>query len=146
LLSEISRFAPDLPQDEVISNDLARKMPYLQAIIKEGLRWFPPVTGMLYKQVPPEGDEWKGVKLPPGAQVSWCVVGVMRSKEFWGDDADEFRPERWLDVESEAKLKEMDARVGLVFGYGKWQCLGRDVALMELNKVFVEVSRGHDLV
>jgi cytochrome P450 len=115
-------------------------MPYLQAVIKEGLRWFPPVTGMLSKQVPPNGDEWKGVKLPPGTVVGVSAWGVMRAAQFWGDDAAEFRPERWLEADP-ARLKEMDATLALTFGYGKWQCLGKDVALMELNKVFVEVSQ-----
>jgi len=29
----------------------------------------------------------------------------------------------------------------MVFGYGKYQCLGKNVAYMELNKVFVELLR-----
>ena len=121
-------------------------MPYLQAAIKEGLRWYPPVTGMMSKQVPPGGDEWKGVALPAGAQVGFCLWGVMRDADFWGADADEFRPERWIDeTMTIERKKEMEARVGLVFGYGKWQCLGREVASVELNKVFVEVSCFHSL-
>jgi hypothetical protein len=35
----------------------------------------------------------------------------------------------------------MEATLELVFGHGRWQCLGRNVALIELNKVYVEVSR-----
>lgn len=34
----------------------------------------------------------------------------------------------------------MEKVLELVFAGGKWQCLGSNVALMELNKVFVEVS------
>jgi len=30
--------------------------------------------------------------------------------------------------------------VDIVFGYGKYLCLGRNVAFMELNKIFVQVS------
>ena len=36
-------------------------------------------------------------------------------------------------------MKEREATLELVFGYGRWQCLGRNVALIELNKIFVEV-------
>ncbi len=94
---------------------------------------------MLSKQVPAGGDEWKGVALPAGAQVGACFWGLMRDNEFWGEDADEFRPERWLGTTAERR-KEMEGMMGLVFGYGKWQCLGKEVAMIELNKVFVEVS------
>ncbi|RXG41783.1 hypothetical protein VDGE_30535 [Verticillium dahliae] len=140
LLSEIAALTPALTADQVISDERARKLPYLQAVIKEGLRWFPPVTGMLSKQVPPSGDEWKGVRLPPGTLVGFSAWGVMRARHFWGDDAAEFRPERWLEVPLE-RLREMEATLGLTFGYGKWHCLGKEVALIELNKVFVEASR-----
>ena len=35
----------------------------------------------------------------------------------------------------------MERNNDLVFGYGKYQCLGKPVALLELNKVFVELLR-----
>ena len=47
----------------------ARALPYLQACIKEGLRLFPPVTGLLSKMVPPEGDTIDGVFLPGGTDI-----------------------------------------------------------------------------
>lgn len=138
LLAEITALAPALGADEVISDARARGMPYLQAVIKEGLRWFPPVTGMLSKMVPAGGVEWKGVRLPAGTQVGFGVWSAMRAPDSWGSDADEFRPERWLEA-SPDQLRNMEATLSLVFGSGKWSCLGKDTALMELNKVFVEV-------
>lgn len=139
LMAEIATFAPGLGKDEVISDELAKRMPYLQAVIKEGFRWYPPITGLLSKRVPPEGDEWNGVRLPGGANIACSIVGIQRNKEFWGQDANEFRPERWLEVGPD-RLKAMEATMMLNFGYGRWQCLGKDLAFMELNKVLVEVS------
>ncbi|KAK5652815.1 hypothetical protein OQA88_9481 [Cercophora sp. LCS_1] len=52
--------------------------------------------------------------------------------------------ERWLDA-GPAGLKAMEATMALTFGYGKSQCLGKEVALMELNKVFVELLRRFEL-
>lgn len=128
-----------LPLDKVITDAQARDIPYLQAVIKEGLRIFPPITGLMSKEVPAHGDTFKGVWLPGGTKIGNCTWGVFRRKDFWGEDADSFRPERWLEAEA-GKLTEMESVVDLVFGFGKYQCLGRNIAFLELNKVFVEVS------
>ena len=52
-----------------IKDQEARALPYLQACIKEGLRMFPPVTGLVSKMVPPEGDTINGVFLPGGTDI-----------------------------------------------------------------------------
>lgn len=49
-----------------------------------------------------------------------------------------FRPERFLEGELE-KIRHLEQTLQLVFAHGKWQCLGQNVALIELNEVFVEV-------
>ena len=114
-------------------------MPYLQAIIKEGLRMCPPITGLLAKEVPQGGDSFKGYFLPEGTHIGYSIWNMMRQVETWGNDRNEFRPERWLEASPE-RLQKMDSVWELVFAHGRWQCLGKKVALMELNKIFVEVS------
>lgn len=118
----------------------ARRLPYLQAVIKEGLRAFAPVTGLMSVTVPPGGEVMHGMTVPEGTQVGWSAFGVLRHKDVFGEDADLFRPERWLDAHAD-QLKAMTAQWELVFKYGKWQCLGKTIALIELNKVFVEVCQ-----
>lgn len=135
LRQEISTAAPSAP---VITDREARQMPFLQAVIKEGLRIFPPVAGLMAKQAPPEGHRWKGRFIPPGTRVGSCAWGIFRREDIWGQDAKEFRPERWLESEP-GKLTEMEGTLELIFSYGRWQCLGRPIALIELNKIFVQV-------
>jgi cytochrome P450 len=122
-----------------ITDAEARNLPYLQAIIKEGLRICPPVVGLQAKLVPPGGDMINGQFVPAGTKVGTAVFGMMRNKKIFGEDADVFRPERWLDASPE-KIKEREQAVDLVFGSGRFRCLGSSVALIELNKIFVEVS------
>ncbi|OHE95151.1 cytochrome P450 [Colletotrichum orchidophilum] len=131
----------------VVSDAEAREMPYLQAVIKEGLRIFPPVTGQMSKEVSNggAGDDFKGVHLPEGTRIGYCAWGIFRRQDIWGQDSHVFRPERWLDADTE-QLRLMEGTLEIVFGYGRWQCLGRNVALMELNKVFVELLRRFDLI
>jgi cytochrome P450 len=52
-----------------IRDSEARQLPYLQACIKEALRLWPPVTGLLQKVVPPEGDTFDGIFIPGGTFI-----------------------------------------------------------------------------
>lgn len=134
LLAEISNSAISKP----ITDSEARKMPYLQAVIKEGLRIFPPVTGLMFKDVPRGGDILNGYYVPENTKLGYCAFGLMLDTKLWGNDAKMFRPERWLEGNLE-EIRTKEANLDLVFGYGRWQCLGKSVAQIELNKVFVEV-------
>ncbi|KXH59500.1 hypothetical protein CNYM01_14279 [Colletotrichum nymphaeae SA-01] len=97
------------------------------------------------KEVPKGGDTFKGVHLPEGTRIGYGAWGIFRRGDVWGQDADDFRPDRWLTADAES-LRSMEATLELVFGHGKWKCLGRNVAMMELQKLFVELLRRFDLV
>lgn len=88
------------------------------------------------KQVPPEGDTINGMFVPGGTQIGYSAWGIFRNKKIWGEDAHVFRPERWLDG---GNIREQELALEQIFAAGRYQCLGKNVALMELNKVFVEV-------
>ncbi|KAL7916625.1 cytochrome P450 [Trichoderma velutinum] len=128
---------------DVITDGEAKVLPYLQAVIKEGFRIFPPIAGLMSKEVPPEGDTWNGVFIPGGTRVGYSIWAITRRQDIWGEDALKFRPERWLNI-SPDKLKEMESTLDLIFSYGRWLCLGKVIALIELNKVFVELIRRFD--
>jgi len=134
LLEEISNASISSPITDVES----RKLPYLHAVIKEGLRIFPPVTGLMLKEVPAGGDTLNGLFIPEKTAIGWSAFGLMRNEKVWGDDAKMFRPERWLEGSPE-EIQKKELNLEMVFGYGKYQCLGKNVARMELNKIFVEV-------
>lgn len=62
----------------------------------------------------------------------------MRSKTLFGEDAEMFRPERFLEAD-EATRVEMQRNVELTFGYGRWMCAGKAIAFLEINKTVFEV-------
>lgn len=136
-LSDVTRNAGG-----IITHAEALTLPYLQAVIREGLRIYPPATGLVGKLVPsPGGDTVHGFKLPEGTTLGQNLWGLCRRKDLWGPDADIFRPERWLEAESDqARLREMITAQDMVFGYGKYQCLGKGMVGMELGKVYFEAS------
>ena len=121
----------------VITDKEARGLPYLQAVILEGLRLHTPLGGLVPKIVPPEGDIINGIFVPGGTEISVNAWAIMRN-EIFGEDVECFRPERWLTI-SDSKYAEMARIVDLSFGSGRFKCLGRTTALVELNKVLVEV-------
>jgi cytochrome P450 len=90
------------------------------------------------KVTPPEGDTINGFFVPGGVNIATNTWALMRSENVFGPDVNCFRPERWLNI-SGAKYAEMARVVDLVFGSGRYKCLGRTIAWMELNKIIVEV-------
>lgn len=138
LLVELDRAQADKTISSPVQVSEAKQLPYLQAVIREGMRIYPGGTPLCFKTVPPGGDEVAGYKLPAGTQVGMDTWGALRNKEFWGDDADVFRPERWLNVPP-AQLSVMIECLDFQFGYGRYQCLGRPLVFMELNKALPEV-------
>ncbi|KAK4234750.1 cytochrome P450 [Achaetomium macrosporum] len=135
-------------EDGVVSFAAAKQLPYLQAVIREGLRIWPPVRNILPKDVPPGGDmvmvQGKPVFLPGGVDIGVSTLAMHRDKKVYGEDADMFRPERWFEPDQE-RLAVMTRVNNLTFGYGRWECLGKNVAQMELNKVIFELFRRFDL-
>jgi cytochrome P450 len=80
----------------------ASRMSYLQACMKEAMRIHPAVGQMLERVVPAGGAQFGDVRLPSGTIVGINPWVVGREKSVYGDDVNEFRPERWLDADPQA--------------------------------------------
>ena len=92
-----------------------------------------------------QDDAVCGQYVQAGTNVCWSPIGVMRSKQVFGEDADVFSPERWLGASPE-KQREMEQWTFQRFSKGmRWECLGKDIAFIELNKVFFEVRNKEGL-
>lgn len=124
-----------------ITNEEAKALPYTQAVILEGFRMMPPVTIGFPKRVPAGGDTICGVYLPAGTDVYQNYISMLKNPAVFGPDADVFRPERLLATEDPAAVAHMKNTIDLTFGYGRFGCLGKVLAKIEMNKIFVEVRR-----
>ena len=143
---------PDLDDMCILKNTVAENLPYLQAVVSEGLRIHPPFVGLPFKEVPPQGDTLDdGRFVPGGTRIAPSIWALTRRADVFGDDVDVFRPERWLpgrdaDLASEEeRIATMRRTVDLIFGYGRWACAGKTLAFLELNKVLVEMVRRFDM-
>jgi cytochrome P450 len=122
----------------VIKHAEALQLPYLQACIWEGLRICPPLFGLQSKMAPTQGETVNGTFFPGGTEIATCPSMVTRRKDIFGNDADIFRPERWIEADASTRAK-YERTTDVIFGSGRFVCLGRNIAWMELNKAFVEV-------
>ncbi|KEF58699.1 uncharacterized protein A1O9_06625 [Exophiala aquamarina CBS 119918] len=117
-----------------------QSLSYLQAVIKEGMRIHPSVAFILPRHVPQGGCTIAGKFLPAGTRVGMNPYVVHRNREIFGEDADVFRPERWLERDE----KDMN-RYMLQFGQGSRICAGRHISIMEMNKALVELIRNFNI-
>jgi cytochrome P450 len=149
LVSEVRGAGWDV--DQAAPYSAARQLPYLEAVVREAMRLHPAVSMLLERYVP-EG----GLTLPDGGYVpAGTAVGlnpyvIGRNKGVWGEDADEFRPERWLkgngeaEEEYRARLQRMNA-AELAFGGGSRICIGRNLALVETYKIVATLVNRYDI-
>lgn len=132
----------------VITSTESRQLPYMQACIKEGLRVFPPLQALNSKLAPPEGEIVNGIFIPGGTEVAYSSFTTQRRKDIFGEDAQYFRPERWIEAaavhDGGEKLTAMENTLELIFGSGRFTCLGKHIAFIELDKVIPTLLRDFD--
>jgi len=123
------------------ANDEAVRLRLTQASIKEAQRLHPVIGMALPRRVPPgRGMAVHGLAIiPPGTTVGCNPVSLHRSRDIFGEDADVFRPERWLggdDIEEEEteKIRAME-RYNLIWGGGARTCPGKHLAEMLVSKI-----------
>jgi len=111
----------------------ANKLPYLTAVIKESMRIFSTPTWPMERRVPPGGVEISGTFFPEGTSVGCMPSAVHFNPKAFGEDAEIFRPERWLETDAQT-LRAMEA-AHLGFSRGRRVCLGQHIAVMQMKKV-----------
>lgn len=117
-----------------LSYDQLAQLTYLDAVLREALRLHPsvPLDSKFATESLTLPD---GSFIPRGAMLIYNSYAMGRSKEIWGSDAADFRPERWLNVEPK------DPYENPVFHAGPRECLGKRLAMVEMKTVLAEVLR-----
>ncbi|KAI2605294.1 cytochrome P450 [Hypoxylon fragiforme] len=115
----------------------AQQLPYLQAVLNEGLRLFPPASGGAPRVSP--GFELHGYYVPEGTEINVSPWTITHDPKYFTKPWD-FIPERWLDPNS---TDNKDA--SRPFLLGPRDCLGRNFAWMELNLVLAKILWQYDM-
>uniref|UniRef100_A0ACD5U529 Uncharacterized protein n=1 Tax=Avena sativa TaxID=4498 RepID=A0ACD5U529_AVESA len=139
LYKEISATTGD--EQEEVSEDDVHKMPYLKAVVLEGLRKHPPGHFVLPHKAA-EDMEIGGYLIPKGATVNFMIAEMGRDEREWEKPL-EFSPERFLpggagegvDVTGNREIKMMP------FGVGRRICAGLGIAMLHLEYFVANMVR-----
>lgn len=129
---------------DVAPYDAVKDLPYLDAVINEGLRLHSTIGAGLPRVVPPGGLTVLGQHLKEGTVVSSPLYCLHRNEVVWGENAHEFYPERWLEASADAKKEMM--RSFAPFSVGPRACLGRNLALQQMHIVLATIFHRYNLV
>lgn len=93
-----------------------KDLTFLSACVKEGSRIYPSIVYQLPRKAPAGGFDIEGFYIGPSATVSMSPLSQNRCKAIFGDDADEWKPERWIEGEGNSleRIKEMDRQLATV--------------------------------
>ncbi|KAK1517728.1 BCL4p [Colletotrichum costaricense] len=122
---------------EEINATAARQLPYLQAVISEGLRLYAPGSQGFPRLSP--GMNVGDIYVPAGAEVFTHAWTLTHSEGYFSDPKS-FKPERWLDAGS-TDVREASQP----FSMGPRGCLGQNFAYMEINLILAKMLWQYDL-
>ncbi|KZL77639.1 cytochrome P450 oxidoreductase [Colletotrichum tofieldiae] len=112
LRKEIDDFTSRGELSEAPTFKESQQMPYLQAVIKEALRVHPAVGLPLERVVPEGGATISGRFFPEGSVVGINSWVQHKNETLFGDDADYFRPDRWIVRDFDFSLEGSAAAPG----------------------------------
>ncbi|KAH0914597.1 hypothetical protein HID58_029043 [Brassica napus] len=118
------------------------KLVYLDGAVCETLRLYPSVP--FNHKSPAKPDV-----LPTGHRVddNWKIVisiyALGRMKSFWGDDAEDFRPERWIS--DSGMLRHEPSHKFLPFSAGPRSCLGKKLTFLQIKTVAVKIIQKYEI-
>ncbi|KAF9232616.1 cytochrome P450 [Melanogaster broomeanus] len=158
--------APDIQtklREELISVDTETPsmedlmaLPYLDAVVRETLRLytpFPNIVRVAMKDdvIPLEqpftdksGVLHHGIRIRKGDLVLIPILAMNTSEELWGDDAHEFKPERWDNIpEAISRIPGLWSHLLTFFG-GPRSCIGYRFALVQMKVVLFTLVRAFE--
>jgi cytochrome P450 len=122
-------------QGRAPTHDDVQRLPYTNAVVREGLRLYPPAWSM-GRQASPAALDVAGLHVPAGAQVIMSQWVVQRD-ERWFKEPARFRPERWLGEECTG----LPRFAYFPFGGGPRVCVGQHFALLELLLMIARIGQ-----
>lgn len=113
------------------------KLPYLEACVYETLRYSPITSGFLPRISYTKGLTIQGHYIPPGVEIAINLHGAHINKDVW-TNPHLYGPTRFLG-DDQAK------RNVFAFSYGHRNCIGRNLAMMEIMIIIANILKEYDI-
>ncbi|KAJ7215584.1 cytochrome P450 [Mycena pura] len=140
---------------ELLSHDELVALPYLDGVVRETLRLYPPVTAMtrtatqdcILPLATPitgiDGRRMTALAVPQGTELYIAIAAANHNAAIWGADALEFRPERWAVGRARGVTVRMSGVYGnmMTFIGGGRSCIGFKFVQLELKVVLSVLLR-----
>jgi cytochrome P450 len=113
---------------------LLESLPLLNAVCNETIRLYPTVP--LTIRDARRDTTILGQYVPKGTSVHMVPWATNRNPQYWGPDAAEFKPERWIDADTDKPNNTGGSSSNyniLTFLHGPRSCIGKDFAKAELR-------------
>lgn len=143
----------------VATGDQVKNLHYLDACINEGLRMHSTSSIGLPRVVPEGGLTIVGQYFPEGTVVSVPSYTIHRDTSIWGEDVEQYRPERWFERDPAAIQKTFNPfSTGpryacylhpyefLIAHCVVRGCVGRNLAFLELQIIIASILRRYDII
>ncbi|XP_030544817.2 cytochrome P450 94B3-like [Rhodamnia argentea] len=141
LIGEVDSAVGELDYDSL------KELKFLSACLCEAMRLYPPVAWdskhAVSDDVLPDGTPIRA-----GDRVTYFPYGMGRMEAIWGRDRLEFKPGRWLegtDGKHGGELKKMCPYRFPVFQAGPRDCIGKEMAFMQMKYVVASVLRRFEI-
>ncbi|XP_037093671.1 cytochrome P450 3A9-like [Pollicipes pollicipes] len=135
--------------DEIVANvpasgdldyETVLGLPYLEMVIQESLRLYPPIPA-LYGRQASFATEVQGMRVPPGAFVAVIPICMHHDPDLW-PDPERFDPERF-SAENKPHIVPCSH---MPFGAGPRHCIGMRFAMMEIKLALCHTLRRYRLL
>jgi cytochrome P450 len=137
-LREIEKYVGN---GEDITYEEIKNIGYLDCVIHECLRIYQPANGIFIREA--TNDHMLGdLKIKKGTLIMISSLTNHYNDENF-ENASEFRPERWLN--EEGVLKTVKPFTWLTFSAGQRSCLGKQLALLELKIIVIQILRRYEI-
>lgn len=142
LRAEVTQLLEQNPRPDYRS---LKDLKLLDCVIMESLRLLPPVP-MTFRQAA-KSDWIDGFWVPKGTLFYVPIRVINTWKNMWGEDAEEFRPERWLELPESSSTSGGTAGFKFMsFLAGPHACIGKTMSLVEMRAVLASLIAEFEFV